>query len=107
MQRIRGLVNATKQFCPICSEEVMHIQRYPNYICDACASEMVDENGRAVMFANSDIGGGLIGYRQDKTTRNNWIEDMKLSEDPYFYIREIRCYAAEAHFGGVVSRPVQ
>jgi hypothetical protein len=82
----------------------MPMQRYPDYVCDSCVEEARDENGHSVMFANNDISGGLVGY-QRVVSSNSWVEDEGLSDQSTVLIRGVPCYAAEAHFGGVVVRP--
>ncbi len=97
-------VSETKQVCPICKVPVIPMSRYPDYVCEACTSFAGDENGNSVTFSNEDIFGGLIGYVVDGNTGKALESDL-MTAKPEFQIRGVRCYAAEAHFGGVVIRP--
>jgi hypothetical protein len=95
---------AISQVCPICGTAVIPMSRYPNYVCGDCIGAAVDEHGRLVSFANEDISGGLIGLVRDENS-GKFVESKELTADPVFFIRGTSCYAAEAHFGGVVVRP--
>ena len=93
-----------EQYCPICGEEVMPLSRYPDYVCDACESRITDLQGRKVAFYNASISGGLIARRFNPETNKFDIEDKELEKNPVVLIDGIRCYADEAHFGGIVVR---
>lgn len=83
--------------CPICRIELDVNERYPNYVCPECAENVTDENGRELMFNNLDLSGGFQGQYQD-------------TKEPYeghdCYIKNIKCYAGEARFGGIVVQVV-
>lgn len=94
-----------KQFCPICNSEVMPMQRYPDYVCEKCADEVTDIDGRIVQFYNESISGGLVAHRRNPETGKFDIVDAELSANPVVLIRNVKCIAAEAKFGGIVFRP--
>jgi hypothetical protein len=99
-------VTEARQGCPICGVSVMQMSRYPDYICEECLGRAVDAEGLRVDFANQDLLGGLIGYKQDPAS-GKFVENLDLTQNPEFFIDGIRCRAAEAHFGGVVVRPAK
>jgi hypothetical protein len=79
--------------CPICKKELKFIKRYPNYVCRDCAEKANDINGRKLLFGNIGISGGYEAY----------FDDTKEKYDNHIcYINEIKCYADEARFGGIV-----
>jgi hypothetical protein len=78
--------------------------RYPDYVCEECVERKTTLSGERIEFYNESISGGLVAYRFNIETGKFDIEDTQLSEDPVVLIDGVRCYAAEAHFGGVVIR---
>jgi hypothetical protein len=58
---------------------------------------MCDEKGNPVSFENSDAldGSGFISYHQEGNTR-------VAKEEHVCFLRGIKCYAEEAHLGGIV-----
>ena len=86
-ERVQIDPETTIQSCPICKGWVETSNRYPDYICDRCKSRVVDENHAPVRFSNSESHVVL-------PRANGWIDGIEV-------------YAAEAHFGGVVVRPVK
>ncbi len=85
-----------KQFCPFCKEEVQHSTRYPQYLCQSCAKNPVDEDGKVLEFFNESISGGFIArYKETKELRDSHI----------CFIQGIECYADESRFGGIVIQP--
>lgn len=87
-----------KQTCPCCNIEVNSSPRYPNYICGNCCNKAQSEDGRLVRFYNTDLGGGCVGEYHD--TKEDYTSNI-------CYINGIKCYAQEAHFGGIVIRPAK
>lgn len=87
-----------KQICPTCQNEVNPNARYPNYICGSCVDKAQSEDGRPVKFYNEDISGGCRGEYAD--TKETYEGDI-------LYVNGIKCYADEAHFGGIVIRPMK
>ena len=87
----------SEQRCPICDGLVEPNTRYPNYVCSTCASDAVDAVGRKLEFYNESFSGGYVARYAD-------------THQPYdsheCFVRGIRCYADEAHMGGIVIRPV-
>jgi hypothetical protein len=87
-----------KQTCPSCNIKVNPSPRYPDYICENCVNKAQSEDGRPVKFYNEDAGGGCIGeYADTKATYEGNI----------VYVNGIKCEAQEAHFGGIVIKPVK
>lgn len=78
--------------CPIC-EKVMiyYYERYPNMICQECIEQAVNKNGENIKFYNKDHNGGFISVVNDT-----------IGEEHECYINNIKCYADEARFGGIV-----
>jgi predicted amidophosphoribosyltransferase len=87
-----------KQICPCCKKKVDVSLRYPNYICGDCVGEAKSEDGRPIKFYNENFSGGCIG---EYTDANEKYKGSNL------YINGIKCYAQEAHFGGIVIRPCE
>jgi hypothetical protein len=69
-------------------------------------SQAVDISGNKVDFANEDLSGGLIGFRQNPAT-GFFEEDPDLTDNPEVFINGTKCIAREAHFGGIVIRPIK
>jgi hypothetical protein len=86
-----GHEDPTTQACPICGANLRRNPRYPRYVCKACASQAVDESGRALTFAG--LGCGFQAAYADTGEQR---------ESHVCYIRGVRCWADEARFGGVV-----
>ncbi len=87
--------NADEQRCPICSAAVEPNVRYKNYICFHCCALAVDEEGRKLGFGNESFSAGFVAWDEDtKETRRSHI----------CFIKGVKCWADEAHMGGVVIR---
>jgi hypothetical protein len=82
-----------KQNCPICSKEVRPNPRYPRYVCETCAAKVCSSDHRPLVFYNESVSGGYIAYDAD-------THELYDSHD--CFIDGVRCYADEAHFGGIV-----
>jgi hypothetical protein len=81
------------QKCPICSAAVEPSPRYPSYICADCCRTAVDENGRPLGFGNVSFSGGFAA----------WYKETEEERDSHIcYIDGIKCWADEAHMGGIV-----
>ena len=87
---------AGKQKCGICSRFVSLNPRYPNYICYDCQDESppVNSNNQRVEFGNIDAGGGF----------KSMVNGVS-GQDHICYIKDVKCYANEARFGGIVIIP--
>lgn len=79
--------------CPICFRKVKKSFRYPNYVCSDCCQRASDENGRLLNFFNVDLSGGFWG---------RYVDTKEIYESHVCYIDGVKCYADEAHFGGIV-----
>ena len=88
-----GEIEITMTRCPICGAEQKINSRYPHYVCAPCTREAQDEEGRPLSLSNSSSAGGLI------VTVTATGEERA---SPEVFIRDIRCIAKEARFGGVV-----
>lgn len=79
--------------CPICGKPGESSPRYPRHICVECGHRAVDENGRRLKFSNVSFSGGF----EAKYVDNDEIRDSHVC-----YVDGIRCFADEAHMGGIV-----
>jgi hypothetical protein len=77
--------------CPICDKNMMYLERYPKMICHECVELAVNKNSVSIKFYNIDHSGGFISI----------VNDIK-GEEHECYINNIKCYAQEARFGGIV-----
>lgn len=81
------------QECPICAVEIEKSRRYPNCVCFDCSKRARDENGRLLKFHNIDLSGGFVGF---------YVDTNEKYESRVCYIDDVKCYADEARFGGIV-----
>ena len=79
--------------CPICSEPQDLNERYPKYVCNTCREKPQSLEGRKLIFFNLSISGGFGARYADSG------EEYSSHE---CYIGDIKCYADEAKFGGIV-----
>jgi hypothetical protein len=77
--------------CPICEKDMSYSERYPKMICHECIELVVNEKGESIKFYNIDHTGGFISI----------VNDNK-GEEHECYINNLKCYADEARFGGIV-----
>jgi len=84
------------QKCGICTRMVSGDPRYPNYVCYNCQTESppVNENNERIEFYNTNIGGGFMSKVNGKH-----------GDDNICYIKNVKCIAREARFGGIVIQP--
>lgn len=88
---------AATQKCPICSSSVPFSERYPRYVCNKCYLKATDELGRPLRFANVSFSGGFAAlYADTHEERDSHV----------CYIDGIKCWADEAHMGGIVIQPI-
>jgi hypothetical protein len=88
----------SEQFCPLCNAPVHYSPRYPRWVCYECYKKAADENGRPLAFTNEALSGGFIAFYAD-------TEEMRDSH--ICYIDGVRCWADEAHMGGIVIQPIE
>jgi hypothetical protein len=86
--------------CPICLDIMNNFTlRYPKMICQKCSNgetgKIIDSFGNEVSFGNIDISGGFTSYHKI----NN---EIVKKEEHICLINNIKCYADEARFGGIV-----
>ena len=86
------------QKCPICQVEVQKWERYPNYLCASCASRACDAEKRSLKFYNESMSGGFLAFYADT--------DEKY-DSHICYIDEVKCWADEHRFGGIVIQPLK
>lgn len=81
--------------CPICCRPGEYSPRYRQCVCVECGHRAVDENGRPLSFTNESVSGGFIA---------NYRDTGELREGHICYVDGVRCWADEAHMGGIVVR---
>ena len=81
--------------CPICNELRITTQKYPNKICEKCQKLTVTKNNEKIEFFNIDHTGGFVS-----------IVNKKYGNIHECYVNNIKCYADEARFGGIVVSKV-
>ena len=86
------------QKCGLCTRKVIEMRRYPHYICEDCISECppTNENNEPIEFFNIDISGGF------RSKANNVYGNEHIC-----YIKNIKCYAEEGRYGGIVFTPFE
>lgn len=87
----------SQQTCPICNRPVTRYERYPRYVCQACAARAKSWDGRPLAFYNEALSGGFVARYADDDTPYNSHECL---------IDGFRCYADEVRFGGIVIQVV-
>lgn len=83
----------SEYLCPICGKSGEYSPRYPRYVCVECGRRATDEAGRPVVFTNVSLSGGYAAYYRD----TNEAYDSNIC-----YVDGVKCWADEAHMGGVV-----
>jgi len=79
--------------CLLCGQPLQFNPRYPRAVCAGCAQRACDASGRPLAFFNADMGGGFTAvYRDTGAPYDSHI----------CWIGNTRCYADEAHLGGIV-----
>ena len=83
----------TEQMCPICNNIVPSNPRYPRYVCSKCVHDygIKSKEGLPMEFFNIDFSGGFI-------SKVNGVN----GEEHECYINNVKCYADESRFGGIV-----
>lgn len=84
--------------CPICGEEVVHLERYPEQVCEKCTKKTADAYGRRLKFFNERLSGGLQAV---------YLENGAEYNRQLCYIDGIKCFVNEHRFGGIVVEVVQ
>lgn len=84
--------------CPVCHKnELTPVARYPRMLCSVChEGEKKDEAGNPVEFQNIDLFGGFQS-----------LHNGKIKKEHICYIKNVRCYATEARFGGIVIQTME
>ncbi|CAN5701930.1 hypothetical protein BH20ACI4_BH20ACI4_10600 [soil metagenome] len=84
--------------CPICTAKVKHWKRYPNQVCEHCASKTSDAYGRRLKFSNISLSGGF---------RASYLDTGAEYQHQICYIDGRKCFAGEHRFGGIVVEVVR
>lgn len=85
-----------KQYCSNCKETVAYNARYPKYICEACVAKLTDNNGRQIVYYNTELmGHGCQGYYKNTIPIEKFNSNLGYIDSNVFY-------AQEAYFGGIV-----
>lgn len=85
------------QQCPICGCEVETSARYPRYVCRACFSRASAADGQLLEFFQSSPKGVYAA---------RYLGSREVYPSHECYIDGIKCWADEAHFGGIVVQAV-
>ncbi|MEV4706712.1 hypothetical protein [Actinoplanes sp. NPDC049316] len=88
------------QRCPICRTEVRTNPRYPDHLCQDCATRAIAADGRPLKFFNTSATGGFEAIYADDNTPAEAV-----TRDHVVFVDGVRCVANEARFGGIVIRP--
>lgn len=91
-------IQNSNDMCPICSMKKSFDARYPNAVCNLCSIKTTTKEGHLIDYYNTSPFGGFEGkntHTGEKTT------------DHICYINNMRCYADEARFGGIVIQIAQ
>lgn len=84
------------QECPICRSTVAESPRYPRCICNTCAENVTDADGRRLtVFQDSPDGAYAATY----------ADNSEAYDSHEVYVYGIACWAEEARFGGIVIQP--
>ncbi|TKB95740.1 hypothetical protein FA046_15730 [Pedobacter cryophilus] len=87
-----------RQHCPVCNRYVKPSTRYRIYPCEKCVKKAVDDKGHRVGFFNITLDGhGCQG---------KLLDSGKLTRSRICFIKDMSFEAEEAHFGGIVLRPI-
>ena len=86
--------------CPVCGTEQPALARYPDYLCRACVSRARTEDGRPLLLGNTSLSGGCAARYADT---GELCPEVTLGH--VVYVDGRRCWADEAHLGGVVVQP--
>ena len=90
-------MNKLEHKCPICQVELRKNPRYPNYICIDCSNKASDISGRRLAFFNLSFSGGYgVSY----------LDTDEKYDSHICYIENVKCYADEARFGGIVIEKI-
>ena len=94
-----------KYNCPICLDSMTFTERYPKAICSECSnSELKDSDDNIVTFCNSDLFGGFMSLH---TINNTLVEKQEHLCWIKYGDNNIKCYADEARFGGIVIQVLE
>jgi ADP-ribosyl-[dinitrogen reductase] hydrolase len=86
-----------EQHCPLCGKAVYYSPRYPDYVCRQCSMVVTTLDGVPVSMVNTSLSGGFS--MRDAETGEELAQHSAI-----VLVRGERCYATEAHMGGIVIR---
>ncbi len=82
------------QLCQICHSNIPYTERYPNSVCEKCASKAKSKKNQQLTFHSTHLNGGFYAeYTESKKP----YEEVNIC-----YIDDIKCWADENRFGGIV-----
>jgi len=100
--------------CPLCLGRLLQFSpRYPKAICCKCAdSDIKDNDGNVVSFHNIDLSGGFISrHIINNDDDNDDIINVVEKAEHICWVHNgkenIKCYANEARFGGIVIQVLE
>lgn len=86
--------------CPICQQiNTQYDERYPGSVCNLCILDAVDKKGNPVRFYNGITG---FGFESHHTVRSKKSTSTLIKSDHLCFIHNVKCWADEARFGGIV-----
>lgn len=84
--------------CPICSDKVEHLERFPNQVCERCQTKTSDAYGRRLKFSNESLSGGMCVV---------YLDSGAEYKHQICYIDGRKCFVSEHRFGGIVVEIVK
>ena len=93
------MTKTPEHFCPGCGAAQKPFPRYPWHFCNDCRKTACDGDGRALVFGNASLSGGLVvGYADEEARYNAGTVRCFIGNRPVLI--------SEARFGGVVAEPI-
>ena len=86
-------MNSTK--CPLCKTEILKSSRYPKRLCCECSDKTYTAKDEKIDFYNEGITGGFYSL----------VNNVK-GEIHECYVNNIKCYAEEGRFGGIIIQTI-
>lgn len=83
--------------CPICGSEQPALSHYPGYLCRACVSRAVAEDGRPLTLVNTSESGGFAARYADT---GELCEEATVSH--VVHVDGVACWADAGRYGGIV-----
>ena len=77
--------------CPLCKTDIIKSSRYPKRLCCECSEKTYTEKDEKIDFYNDGLEGGFYSL----------LNNVK-GEIHECYVNNIKCYADEGRFGGII-----